>query len=145
MNYLLCWLELELELLTPFTEKQQTTGFTLSTYIRGRFVKVLFLPQDDATIVIQNRYKINRKLLTLGHSQRWLLSNHQQEKLDIEHYRSVIRYWFSIERSRSEIKERLAIIYVDASSSIATVKNWVNARRFLISHFQVPRLSRKLM
>jgi len=46
--------------------------------------------------------------------------------MEKEQYRSVIRFLFLAEKSRREIKERLAAVYGDSSPSMATVKNWFN-------------------
>ena len=64
--------------------------------------------------------------------------------METEQNRSAIRFLFLEGKSRSEIKERLDVVYGDSSPSMATVKidltsfNVV-ARLFLMSHAQVLR------
>ena len=62
-------------------------------------------------------------------------------KMEKEQYRSVIRFLFLEGKSRSEIKERLEVVYGDSSPSMATVKNWFNEfQRGRTSVFGEPRL-----
>jgi len=46
--------------------------------------------------------------------------------MEKEQYRSIIRFLFLEGKLRSEIKERLDVVYGDSSPSMATVKNWFN-------------------
>ncbi|XP_014487341.1 PREDICTED: histone-lysine N-methyltransferase SETMAR-like [Dinoponera quadriceps] len=46
--------------------------------------------------------------------------------MEKEQYQSVIRFLFLEGKSRSEIKERLDVVYDESSLSMATVKNWFN-------------------
>ena len=60
--------------------------------------------------------------------------------MEIEQYRSVIRFLFLEGKSRSEIKERLDAVYGDSSPSMAIVKNWFNEfQRGRTSVFDEPR------
>ena len=60
--------------------------------------------------------------------------------MEKEQYRSVFRFSFLEGISRSEIKERLDVVYGDSSSSMATVKNWFNEfRRGRMSVSDEPR------
>jgi len=52
----------------------------------------------------------------------------------------VIRFLFLQGKSRSEIKERLDVVYGDSSPSMATIKNWFNEiQRGRTSAFDEPR------
>jgi len=58
--------------------------------------------------------------------------------MEKEQYRSVIRFLFLEGKLRSEIKERLDVVY--SSPSMATVKNWFNEfQRGRTSDFNEPR------
>lgn len=46
--------------------------------------------------------------------------------MENEQYRSVIRFLFLEEKSRSETKERLDAAYSDSSPLMVAVKNWFN-------------------
>jgi len=60
--------------------------------------------------------------------------------MEKEQYRSVIRFSFLEGKSRSEIKERLDVVYGDSSPSMAAVKNWFNEfQRGRTSVFDEPR------
>jgi len=58
-------------------------------------------------------------------------------KMEKEQYRSVTRFLFLEGKSRSEINERLDVLYGDSSPSMSTVQNWFN--EFQRGRTSVPR------
>ena len=62
-------------------------------------------------------------------------------KMEKELYRSEIQILFLEVKSRSEIKERLDVVYGDTFPAMATVKNWFNEfQHGRTSVFDEPRL-----